>query len=121
MLQSLSYGLCMLLILAGLFFLFYIIMNRLLYSAGNDEFYTVVIAEDGDKNLADKIYSAFLQANTLNFCSRKPVYVIDCGISEEEKKLSSSVLSHDRNIVFLRGEYGGSENEYIVIYLDKDS
>ena len=121
MLQSLSYGLCMLLILAGLFFLFYIIMNRLLYSAGNDEFYTVVIAEGGDKNLADKIYSAFLQANALNFCSRKPVYVIDCGISEEQKKLSSAVLSHDSNIVFLRGEYGGSENEYIVIYLDKDS
>lgn len=121
MLQSLSYGLCLLLILAGLFFLFYIIVNRLLFTAESDEFYTVVIANDGDKNLAGKIYNAFIQANTLNFCSRKPVYVIDCGISEEEKRLCSAVLSTDKNIVFLRGEYAGPENEYIVIYLDKDS
>lgn len=121
MLQALSYGLCMLLILAGLFFLFYIIMNRLLFSTGKDEFYTVVVGKNDDKYLADKIYSAFLQANTLNFRNRKPVYVIDCGLSYEQKKLCSSVLYPDGNIIFLCGESVGSEDEYIVIYLDKDS
>ena len=120
MLQSLSYGICLLLILAGLFFLFYILINRLLFSTGTDDFYTVVIAKDGDKKLADKVYSAFIQANTLNFCSRKPVYVIDCGISEEQKQLCNTVLSSDGNIVFLNGECAGTEDEYIVIYLDKE-
>ena len=119
MLQSLAYGLCLLLILAGLFFLFYIIMNRLLYQTGNNEFYTVVIAKDGDKNLTDKVYSAFLQANTLNFCKRKPVYVIDCGTNEEEKQLCRTALFPDGNIVFLHGECTGADDEYIVIHLDK--
>ena len=61
MLQSLSYGLCMLLILAGLFFLFYIIMNRLLYSAGNDEFYTVVIAKTVIKISPTKFIALFFR------------------------------------------------------------
>lgn len=120
MLQSLSYGICLLLIITGLFFLFYILINRLLFKTGKDEFYTVVLAKDGDVNLADKVYSAFIQANTLNFCCRKPVYVIDCGISEEEKRLCSTALSAEDNLVFLHGEAVGTEDEYIVIYLDKE-
>lgn len=120
MLQSLSYGLCLLLILAGLFFLFYIVMNRLLFRTGKDEFYTVVIAKDDDKNLSDKVYAAFIQANTLNFCNRKPVYVIDCGISEEQKKLCETAVFPDNNIVFLHCECLGTEDEYIVINLDKE-
>jgi len=120
MLQSLSYGLCLLLILAGLFFLFYILVNRLLFKTGKDEFYTVVLAKDGDENLADKIYSAFVQANTLNFCNRKPVYVVDCGINEEQKRLCNISLFPDGSIVFLHGECVGTEDEYIVICLDKE-
>ena len=121
MLQSLAYGICLLLILAGLFFLFYIVMNRLLYKTGSDEFYTVVIAKSGDEKLVDKVYSAFLQVNTLNFCSLKPVYIIDCGISEEDKWLCKSALFPDGNVIFLKGECTGSEDEYIVIHLDKDT
>lgn len=120
MLQSLSYGLCLLLILAGLFFIFYILINRLLFRTGKDEFYTVVLAKDGEKNLADKVYSAFVQANTLNFCNRKPVYVIDCGISEEQRSLCKTALFPDGNVVFLKSEYVGAEDEYIVICLDKE-
>ncbi len=120
MLQSLSYALSLLLILAGLFFLFYIFVNRLLFKTGEDEFYTVVIAKKDDKSLTDKIYSAFVQANTLNFCSRKPVYVIDCGISEEQKRNCDTALFPDGNVIFLHGEYVGTEDEYIVIYLDKE-
>ena len=120
MLQSLAYGLCLLLILAGLFFLFYIVTNRLLFSTGKDEFYTVVVGKSGDEHLADKVYSAFLQANTLNFSSRKPVYIVDCGISKEQKELLNTTLYPDGSIVFLHGECVGAENEYIVIHLDKD-
>ena len=100
MLQSLSYALSLLLILAGLFFLFYIFVNRLLFKTGEDEFYTVVIAKEGDKSLTDKIYSAFVQANTLNFCSRKPVYVIDCGISEEQKRNCDTALFPTETLFF---------------------
>lgn len=120
MLQSLVYVLCLLLVLTGLFFLFYMIVNRLLFKTGKDEFYTVVLGKDGDKDLPDKVYSAFLQANTFNFSHRKPVFVIDCGIGEDMKKQCSTVIYPDKDIVFLHGECIGSEDEYIVICLDKE-
>lgn len=118
MLESLSYALYMLLILSGLFFFFYILINRLLFRTGKDEFFTVVVGKSGDKNLSDKIYSAFVQANTLNFSSRKTVIVLDCGLSEEEKQLCRNVLDPENNLIFLHSEYIG--DEYIVICLDKE-
>lgn len=120
MLQSLSYAISLLLVLTGLFFLFYMFINRLLFKTGKDEFYTVVIGKDGDKDLPDKVYSAFLQANFFNFSHRKPVYIIDCGISEEMKKQCRTVIYPDDNVVFIHGECVGSEDEYIVICLDKE-
>lgn len=120
MLQSLSQGLSMLLILAGLFFLFYILVNRLLFKTGKDEFFTVVLGKDGDKDLPDKVYSAFMQANTLNFSTRRPVYVIDCGITDTQKKLCQNAIFPDTDIVYIHGESIGSEDEYIVICLDKE-
>ena len=118
MLVSLSYALCMLLILSGLFFFFYILINRLLFRTGKDEFFTVVTGKSGDKNLPDKIYSAFIQANTLNFSDKKTVVVLDCGLSEEEKRLCRNVLYPEDSLIFLHSEYIG--DEYIVICLDKE-
>lgn len=120
MLQSITYAISLLLVLTGLFFLGYVIINRFLFRTGKDEFYTVVVGKEGDKTLPDKVYSAFLQANTLNFSHRKPVFVIDCGIGEDLKKQCSAVIYPDDDVVFIHGECVGSEDEYIVICLDKE-
>ena len=120
MFESLSYGLSLLLILAGLYFLFYIFVNRLLFRTGDDDFYTVVMGRNDDENLADKVYSASIQANTLNFCTRKPIFVIDCGISEEQKKACRTALFPHENIIFIKGDSESAEDEYIVIHLDKE-
>lgn len=120
MLQSLSYGICLILILAGLFFMSYILINRLLFKTGKDEFYTVVIGKYGDADLPDKVYSAFIQANTLNFSGHKPVYIVDCGMTEEQKQLCGNAIFPDNSLVYIHGECIGSEDEYIVICLDKE-
>ena len=120
MLQSLSYGLCLLLILAGLFFLFYIIVNCLLFRTGKDDFYTVVIGKRDDAELADKVYSAFIQANSLNFSCRRPVYIVDCGLTKEQKQLCTHSVFPDGSLFFIHGECIGTEDEYIVICLDKE-
>ena len=57
MLQSLSYALSLLLILAGLFFLFYIFVNRLLFKTGEDEFY-IKNLDDGKLNKLNTTVSA---------------------------------------------------------------
>ncbi len=119
MLQSAISAVVLLLLLLGLFFLFYIIFNRLLFKTGKDEFYTVVMGKSGDKELTDKVYSAFLQANTLNFCGRKPIYIVDCGLSDSEKQQCVNAISPDTGIIFLYGELIGND-EYIVISLDKE-
>lgn len=120
MLQAFSMGLSLLLILTGLFFIFYIILNRLLFRTGENEFYTVVIGKSNDERLCDKVYSAFIQANTFNFSCRKPVYVVDCGLSEKQKELCNNSVYHEGSIVYVHGECIGAEDEYIVICLDKE-
>ncbi len=120
MLQAFSMGLSLLLILTGLFFIFYLILNRLLFSTGENGFYTVVIGKSDDETLCDKIYGAFIQANTLNFSKKQPVYVIDCGLSEKQKELFSNMLYSEGSIVYIQGECIGAEDEYIVICLDKE-
>ncbi len=120
MIESLTYALTLLVLIAGLFFLFYMLVNRLLFKTGNDEFFTVVIGKGGDCDLPDKVYSAFLQANTLNFSYRKPVYVIDCGINEDMKRKCFQAIYPDKNLHFFHGEFLGSNDEYIVIHLDKE-
>lgn len=120
MLQAFSMGLSLLLILTGLFFLFYVILNRLLFITGDDEFYTVVIGKSDDEKLCDKIYSAFIQANTFNFSKRRPVYVVDCGMNRKQKELCSNSLYPEGSIIYLHGECIGSDDEYIVICLDKE-
>ena len=120
MLQSLIYAVFLLLVLAGLFFLFYIVINHVLFKTGADDFYTVVLGKDGDKSLPDKVYSAFIQANTLNFSNRKPVFVIDCGISDAIKEQCEMAVFPGDSLVYLHGETIGAEDEYIVICLDKE-
>ncbi len=120
MLQSIATAAVLLLLLLGLFFLFYIIINRLLFRTGKDEFYTIVLGKSGDKDLCDKVYGAFLQANTLNFSRRKPIYVVDCGLTERERELCEDAIFPDSGIIFLHGE-SLSDDEYIVISLDKES
>ena len=121
MLQSFSMGLSLLLILAGLFFIFYVILNRFLFRTGEDDFYTVVIGREDDDKLPDKVYSAFIQANTFNFSCRKPVYIIDCGLSERQKELCSRSVCPNGSLIYIDSECIGTEDEYIVIHLDKES
>lgn len=120
MLQSFSMGLSLLLTLTGLFFIFYIIMNRLLFSSGKNDSFTVVIGRSDDDEFSDKVYSAFIKENTFNFSKRRPVYVLDCGLNEKQKELCRNSLYPEGSIVYIEGECIGFENEYIVIHLDKE-
>ena len=91
------------LILCGLFFIFYLLVNKAL-SDGNDNFFAVVEGYEEKAELESEIYSALIQINMMNFGKKRDVYVIDYNLKESTKiRLIKSSAALGR-VVFVKIE-----------------
>lgn len=93
----------MILILFGLFFVFYIVIAKLL-SEECDGFFIAVEGYEGKENLSSEVYSAYIQVNMMNFGEKKPVCVVDYGLSEETKENLKETVGEYGKVVFLKIE-----------------
>ncbi|MEE1321794.1 MAG: hypothetical protein UHM85_09750 [Acutalibacteraceae bacterium] len=95
------FALC--LMLSGLFFIFYLVFAKLLKGDAED-YFVIVEGYDESDYLEKQIYSAFIQANMMNFGKKRPVYVVDYNLSTKRKsELIESVSSYGR-VIFIKIE-----------------
>ena len=90
-----------LLLLSGVFFIFYLILSAIA-SKENEEYFIVVDGYEKNENLPEQIYSAFIQVNMMNFSSKKPVHVIDHDLSDNTKEYLISMTESFCKIVFMK-------------------
>lgn len=103
MLIYILYFSAFMLILAGLLFVIHLIASKLLTGSSQD-FFIAVDATKEKEALPDRIYSAFIQVNIMNFTNKRPVVVFSDGLSDqEEKELIDSAVNGCR-ILFVRKE-----------------
>lgn len=100
MLYSFILALNMILSLLGMYFLFHIIVSSLLIK-GKADHKIVVTAREDDEELFNKIYRAHMQVNLYCFSSVQPVYIIDCGLSQNTKTSLLSYFSTYGRIIFI--------------------
>lgn len=100
MLSSLVCFFSLLLILTGLFFIFYLVFAKII-SEEYDSFFIVVHGYEGDKNLINNVYSAYIQINMMNFSEKRPVHIIDYGLSDKTKEAISQAIGEPGKVIFL--------------------
>ncbi len=99
MLHNLILALGLSLTICGMFFTFYLLINKIILKNHSNDFVTIVIGKDCDE-LPETVYQAFVQANLLNFGEKSPVIVLDFGLSEDTKCKCFEVLQRYDNIHF---------------------
>lgn len=85
--------------ICGLFFTFYLLINKVILKNQRNDFVTVVIGKDCEE-LPETVYQAFVQANLLNFGEKSSVIVLDFGLSEDTKCKCFEVLQRYDNLKF---------------------
>ncbi len=68
----------------------------------NEGYFIAVEGHEGNDRLYEQIYSAFIQVNMMNFSSKKPVYVIDHGLSDNTKDYLRSMSEPLGQIIFIK-------------------
>ncbi len=101
MLLCLMYFFALLLILTGLFFVFYLVFSKLI-TEDSDGFFVAVTESENPEILHSRIYDAFIQINMMNFGKKRPVYVLGSSISEETKKELLERAVPGCRIIFLK-------------------
>lgn len=99
MIYNLIYALCLALILCGLYFIFYMIINKKLLNKNQNDFITVVIGTENEQ-LPQTVYNAFVQANLLNFGQKAHVVVLDYGLSEDMKTKCFNIIRQCDSVHF---------------------
>ncbi len=92
--------LSLLLILTGMFFIFYLVASK--QSVSNDRYFVAVEAFENDSGLPQQVYSAYIQANLMNFSAKKPVYVIDHDLSEITRNTLKEAIEPYGRIIFIK-------------------
>ena len=88
---------------AGLFLLIRAIAFAFLLKDERECFIVVRAKEDDDK-LFDRIYQAHIRANIFSLYQTKPVYIIDCGLSESTRTRLMGYFTPYAKIVFIPPE-----------------
>ncbi len=102
MLYNIIYATGLVLMLTGLFFLFYVLISKSLCLGEKHNYYTVIAGYEENKNLPDEIYCAFTQMNLFNLGSAPPLVVVDFNLSEETKTRCRLVNETFGEIVFCK-------------------
>lgn len=85
MLYSIISVIALTLMTAGLFMLFYVVINKSLSSGDISGIYTVITGYEEKENLPEEIYTAYSQMSLFNFGTTPAVIVVDYGLTEETK------------------------------------
>lgn len=91
--------LAVLLLLTGMFFVFYLVFSS--GSTNSDGFFIAVEGEEDNKLLAEQVYAAYIQINLMNFKEKRPVYVIDRNLSEKTRDELTKAVEPYGKIVFI--------------------
>ncbi len=91
---------CISLMLAGLFFIAYIITAK--KEADYGGYYIAVEGREENEHLTQQIYSAYIQINLMNFGEKRPVYVIDFDLTEKTRDSLSDMLEPYGKIIFIK-------------------
>lgn len=103
MFEALICFFAIILILCGLFFVFYLLISKAL-SCSAEGFFAAVEGFEENENLACEVYSAFIQINMMNFTKKRDVYVIDYDLSQSTKEHLVTSMTPYGKIVFLKIE-----------------
>ncbi len=101
MFNALLYFLALLLMLFGLFFIFYVVFAKLLKGESENFFVTVEGYEESE-DLEKQVYGAFIQVNMMNFGEKRPVYVIDYNLSPKRKSELAESASPYGKVIFIK-------------------
>ncbi len=101
MFNALFYFLVLCLMLFGLFFIFYVILAKLL-KGESENFFVIVEGYEESYDLEKQIYGAFIQANMMNFGEKRPVYVVDYNLSSKRKNELVESVSPYGKVIFIK-------------------
>ena len=102
MLELLIYTVTLLLLICGLFFVCYILFNKLIMPEDSRSCFAVVAGYPDDELLCEKVYYAFVQINLMNFSALNEVVVIDFGVSDEMKAKCFETVSKKAALSFCK-------------------
>ena len=88
------------LILTGLFFIFYLISAK--REMTDEGFFVAVEGFEENTRLSLQVYSAYIQANMMNFSLKRPVYVIDHNLKDSTKQALKESLEPYGKVVFIK-------------------
>lgn len=103
MFSCLAPALRLIFVLTGLFLLVRAIALAFLLKDEKGSF-IVVRAREDDEKLFDRIYQAHIRINMFSFSQIKPVYVIDCGLSENTKSRLTGYFTSFARVIFIEEE-----------------
>lgn len=103
MLNTIFDALMLIFTLIGIFFVCYIVFQKVLRRRANG-FFALVPGFPDDERLPEKVYSAFVEANLLNFLRVNKVIVLDFGVSERLKFECENLIGCDKNVRFIEIE-----------------
>ncbi len=94
----------LLLILCGLFFILYLLTSKL--CVFDDEgWFVAVEGYEETADLEEKVYSAFIQANMMNFGEKRAVYVFDRNLTDGRKNSLKSAVEPYGKVVFIKSNF----------------
>lgn len=100
MFETIIDALSLVLILCGMFFIGYIIFQKVLQGRGTGKVVTLMAGFPEDKKLPEEVYAAFVASNLLNFINKNEVIVVDFGVEESVKEACKNIVGDDKNVFF---------------------
>ena len=88
-------------IVCGMYFVCRSIYNIYYSSKSGGRFYVLLVGDKDDTLLAQKVYSAFVQMNLMNFSKHNEVVVLDLGVSENVKRECYNIIDGKGRVIFV--------------------
>lgn len=93
--------LALIFIVCGMYFVCRLIYNIYVSSKYDLGYYVVIVGNGDDSKLSQRVYSAFVQMNLMNFSKRNEIIVLDLGVSEKTKRECYEALDGKGRVLFV--------------------
>lgn len=100
MLEMLMDALSLIFILCGMFFVGYIIFQKLLLGRKCRKTVTLMAGFKDDDKLPEEVYAAYMASNLLNIVKKNEVIVLDFGVEKSVKEACINIVGDSRNVIF---------------------
>lgn len=100
MFETIAGVLSLIFILFGMFFLGYVIFQKIMRGRKAKKVLTIMAGFSDDERLPEEVYSAYLSSNLLNFINKNEVIVIDFGVEQSVKDACKNIVGDEKNVFF---------------------